>query len=109
MFLKDLSSFWQVTYCFLTSLDIVVYLLLILVNVPTFFRKILPFPAPREEWKEETKEETKRRQRGGAGFSYLFPRGRILSLKTKCLLLKIFYLVEITEFGNEFILNLDRF
>jgi hypothetical protein len=46
-----------------------------------------PFPAPREEWKEETKEETKRRQRGGAGFSFL-GAGRILSLKTKCLLLK---------------------
>jgi hypothetical protein len=32
-----------------------------------------------------------------------------LSLKTKCRLLKNFYLVEITEFGNEFLLNLDRF
>ena len=38
------------------------------VNVPTVFtKKISPFPAPREEWKEETKEETKGGQRVARG------------------------------------------
>jgi hypothetical protein len=76
MFLKDLSSFWQVTYCFLTSLDIVVYLLLIFVNVPTFFTKIffsislglllfsfsISCPKGRMERRDEGKEETKGRR-----------------------------------------------
>jgi hypothetical protein len=53
---------------FLTSLDIVVYLLFIFLQTSLpCLQKISPFPAPREEWKEGTKEETKWRQRGARG------------------------------------------